>query len=183
MPTSDRDTVRQAGQDLLRRVEAVMDGVDWPSFLALAERLPGVQRTFVTGAGRSGLVARMFGMRLMHAGLTAHVPGETITPAAGRGDLLVAISCTGQTGYTEYLVGKAHELGAEVVAITADENSSLARRADRTVLVPVREENIVLRAAVFEHATSLCLDAVFNVLSERLRVDLRSFQSRHANLE
>lgn len=183
MPTSDKDAVRSAGQELLQRVEAVMSRVDFPSFLSLVEMLPRAKRTFVTGAGRSGLVARMFGMRLMHAGLTAHVPGETITPAAGQGDLLVAISCTGRTGYTEYLVGKAHELGASVVAVTADDDSPLARRADHTVLVPVDAPNIVLRAAVFEHATSLCLDAVFNVLSERLRVDVGSFQSRHANLE
>ena len=183
MSDRDRSEVRIAGQDLLARIAQVMEKVDWADFLALADMLPRAPRTFVAGAGRSGLVARSFGMRLMHAGLTAFIPGETITPAAAPGDLLVAISCTGRTGFTEYLARRARQLGATVVALTADASSPLARDADRVVLMPVAAENIVLQAAVFEHAASLCLDAVFNVLSERLKLDMEAFRQRHANLE
>ena len=177
------EALKTAGKELLDRIAAVMDQVDWPSFLALAEMLPRARRTFVTGAGRSGLVAKSFGMRLMHAGLPVFVPGETITPAAGSGDLLVAISCTGRTGYTEYLTRRARQLGAKVVVLTADADSPLAKEADMTVRIPATAEDIVVRAAVFEHATSLCLDALFNVLAERLKVDLDQFRRRHANLE
>ena len=92
---------RSPARNCSTQVGAVMDKVDWAGFLELADMLPRVRRTFVVGAGRSGLVARSFGMRLMHAGLPAFIPGETITPAAGQGDLLVAISCTGTTGITE----------------------------------------------------------------------------------
>jgi len=179
----DKESLKTAGQDLLARIAAAMEKVDWTSFMELARLLPQVRRTFVIGAGRSGLVARSFGMRLMHAGLTAFIPGETITPAAEKGDLLVAISCTGQTGYTDYLASRARQLGAKVVVITAEPNSPLARDADRVVLIPAQAENIVLRAAVFEHAASLCLDAVFNVLSERLKLDMEDYRRRHANLE
>lgn len=160
-----------------------MEQVDWESFMAFSGMLPRARRTFVTGAGRSGLVARSFGMRLMHAGLPAFIPGETVTPAAGEGDLIVAISCTGETGYTSYLAGRAHELGAQVVVVTAEADSTLAKAADRVVIVPAVAEDIVIRAAVFEHAASLCLDAVFNVLADRLKLDLAEFRQRHANLE
>jgi 6-phospho-3-hexuloisomerase len=180
---SDRDSVKIASQDLLDRIAAVMRQVDWKSFLELADLLPRARRTFVTGAGRSGLVARSFGMRLMHAGLPTFVPGETITPAAGEGDLLVAISCTGQTGITDYIARRARQLGAQVVVLTAAPDSPLARDADKVVVIPVASEDIVLRAAVFEHAASLCLDAVFNVLSDRLKLDLEAYRQRHANLE
>ena len=186
MPLSnraDRDAVRNAGKQLLEHVQEVMQNVNWLDLLELTDMLPEVSRVFVTGAGRSGLVGRMFGMRLMHAGLTAFVTGETITPAAAKGDLLVAISCTGETGYTAYLVERAKQLGAKVVAITAEGNSPLAVGADKVVLIPVMFDDIVFKAAVFEHATGLCLDAVFNVISERLKVDTTTFQSRHANLE
>jgi 6-phospho-3-hexuloisomerase len=180
---SDRDSVKIASQDLLDRIAAVMKQVDWKSFLELADLLPRARRTFVTGAGRSGLVARSFGMRLMHAGLPTFIPGETITPAAGAGDLLVAISCTGQTGITDYIARRARQLGAQVVVLTAAPDSPLARDADKVVVIPVASEDIVLRAAVFEHAASLCLDAVFNVLSDRLKLDLEAYRQRHANLE
>ncbi len=179
----DKESLRAAGQDLLRRIETVMSQVDWTSIMEMARMLPRARRTFVTGAGRSGLVARSFGMRLMHAGLPVFVPGETITPAAGKGDLLVAISCTGETGFTDYLAKRARELGASVVVITAEPKSPLARDADKVVHIPATAEDIVVRAAVFEHATSLCLDAVFNVLADKLKFDLDQYRQRHANLE
>jgi len=179
----NKESLKAAGRDLLDRIAAVMECVEWAQFLELARLLPRARRTFVTGAGRSGLVARSFGMRLMHAGLPVFVPGETITPAAGKGDLLVAISCTGQTGYTDYLASRARELGAQVVVLTAEPDSPLARHADQVVAIPATAEDIVIRAAVFEHAASLCLDAVFNVLADRLKLDLDQFRQRHANLE
>ena len=178
-----KDAVRLAGQQLLDRIAGVMSRVEWADFLELADRLPRARQIFVWGAGRSGLVARSFGMRLMHAGLTAFIPGETITPATGPGDLLVAISCTGKTGISDYFVQRARQLGANVVVITSDADSPMARDGDKTVLVPADDDDIVFRAAVFEHATSLCLDAVFNVLSERLKLDNLAFWQRHANLE
>ena len=180
---SDKDAVRVAGQDLLSRIVRTMEGVNWSDFLELANMLPRARRTYVTGAGRSGLVARSFGMRLMHAGLPVFIPGETITPAAAPEDLLVAISCTGATGVTVHLAARAKEIGAKVVALTADPASPLASKADRVVHIPVAVEDIVRRAAIFEHAASLCLDAVFNVLAERLKLDLKQFSQRHANLE
>jgi len=122
-------------------------------------------------------------MRLMHAGLPSFIPGDTITPPAGEGDLLVAISCTGQTGYTDYMARRARELRAKVVVLTADASSPLTGHADKVVVIPVGAPDIVLRAAVFEHAASLCLDAVFNVLSARLKLDADAVRRRHANLE
>ena len=181
--SSDKEAVHEAGRHLLDRIAETMAHVNWADFLDLANEVRRVKRTFVTGAGRSGLVARSFGMRLMHAGLTAFIPGETITPAADAGDLLVAISCTGQTGYTDYITRRARELGAKVVVLTAEPQSPLARDADRVVVIPAAGEDIVLRAAVFEHAASLCLDAVFNVLADKLKLDLAEFRQRHANLE
>ncbi len=179
----DKTHLRAAGKELIRRIAEVMEKVDYDSFMELSKMLPCMQRTFVTGAGRSGLVARSFGMRLMHAGLPAFIPGETITPAAEQGDLLVAISCTGTTGFTDYLARRAKQLGAQVVVITTEPDSPLASVADRVLVIPATAESIVLRAAIFEHAASLCLDAVFNVLSEQLKLDMESFHTRHANLE
>lgn len=183
MPSWDSKNVQTAGRELLQRITNVMEQADWEGFLELADMLPKARRTFVTGAGRSGLVARSFGMRLMHAGLPTFIPGETVTPAAGEGDMLVAISCTGSTGFTEYLARRAKELGATVVVLTAETDSQLARAADKVVKIPAVADDIVIRAAVFEHSASLCLDAVFNVLSDRLKLDLESYRQRHANLE
>ena len=53
----DADSLSAAGHDLITRISAVMEKVDWSSFVDLARMLPQARQTFVTGAGRSGLVA------------------------------------------------------------------------------------------------------------------------------
>ena len=172
-----------ASNQLLASIQATMEQVDWERLIELEDLLQQRGRTYVTGAGRSGLVARSFGMRLMQAGFEAFIPGETITPAIGEHDLLIAVSCTGETGYTNYLAGKAKNFGATVIVITATMDSSLCRLSDQTILIPVQEENIVLKATVFEHVTSLCLDALFNLFLEKFKIDSVEFRKRHANLE
>ncbi len=179
----DSQRIQQAGEYLVTRIRASMEQVAWSELIELSEMLCRVNRTFVFGAGRSGLVARSFGMRLMHAGLLVSIPGETVTPAVCSKDLVVAISCTGETGYTAYLARRAREFGAQVVVITAETQSAIAQEADKVIGVPVSEEDIVNRAAVFEHTTSLCLDALFNIVPQRMKTDAEAFRRRHANLE
>ena len=55
------------------------------------------ENIFVTGAGRSGLAAKAFAMRLMHLGLSSFVVGETISPAINENDCIIAISGSGET--------------------------------------------------------------------------------------
>ena len=77
-------------------------------------------------------------MRLMHLGFEVYVLGETITPAVGKGDLVVAISGSGTTklAVTAATIGK--EVGATVVAITSFPKSDLGRLADHVVQVKGR---------------------------------------------
>jgi 6-phospho-3-hexuloisomerase len=180
---ADRDAVKNAVSESLKSIRDTLEAINWKDFTDLADMIPKVKRTFVVGAGRSGLVARSFGMRLMHAGLQAYIPGETITPAIHKDDILVAISCTGETGYTNYLVKRGKEHGSKIIAFTSDENSKLAKIADKTFIIPAEGDNIVLKAATFEHTTSICLDAVFNVLKDHLKIDLEAYKQKHANLE
>ena len=54
-------------------------------------------RIFVYGAGRSGLVAKAFAIRLVHLGFQTFVIGETITAPVQNGDLVVIVSGSGET--------------------------------------------------------------------------------------
>jgi 6-phospho-3-hexuloisomerase len=180
---ADKQRIRESAHALIDAITQSMSGIEWGFFIELADALETARRTFVFGAGRSGLVARSFGMRLMHTGLPVFIPGETITPATQPGDLVVAISCTGSTGVTSYIVERAKALGVNVIAFTGDAKSKIARLADKSLVIPLRNENIVFRAAVFEHTASLCFDALFNVLSWRRKLDMDEYIKRHANLE
>jgi 6-phospho-3-hexuloisomerase len=180
---ADQNRMVESAQSLIESISKTMNGIEWDFFIRLADEIEASNRIFVFGAGRSGLVARSFGMRLMHAGLPVFIPGETITPAAAEGDLVVVISCTGTTGVANYIAERAKSLGARVIVLTANKDAAIIRNADKSLVIPVSEENIVLRAAVFEHTASLCLDALFNVLSWRRKIDENEYKKRHANLE
>lgn len=180
---ADKQRIRESAYGLIDAISNAMKGIEWGFFIELADSLEAARRVFVFGAGRSGLVARSSGMRLMHAGLPVFIPGETITPAAQPGDLVVAISCTGSTGVTSYIVERAKKLGANVIVLTGNPDAKIIKYADKSLVIPLSEDNIVLRAAVFEHTASLCFDALFNVLSWRRKLDMDEYIKRHANLE
>ena len=54
----------------------------------------------------------------MNMGLTVYFLGETITPAAVKDDLIIAISGSGTTKITLTARSIAKEIGAQVVAVT-----------------------------------------------------------------
>ena len=76
------------------------------------------KKIFVVGQGRSGFVGRAFALRLMNMGLAVYFLGETVTPAAGKDDLIIAISGSGTTKIMLTGSSTAKEIGARVVAVT-----------------------------------------------------------------
>ena len=63
---------------------------------AFADR---TRRWFVSGQGRSRLVASMAAMRLMHVGFDVHLTGEVTATSIGEGDCLLMLSASGETPY------------------------------------------------------------------------------------
>jgi len=157
----------------------------------LAKLIRRARRVFVSGQGRSGLVARAFAIRLMHLGKSVFVAGEAATPAIRKGDLLVACSASGTTETTRAHAAKAKAAGATVAAVTANGRSALAREADHVVRIPMKPElpiqpngrSIQFATTLFEQCSLLALDAVCLLLARRMKRTDKSMKSRHANLE
>ncbi|WP_143801685.1 SIS domain-containing protein, partial [Oenococcus oeni] len=55
---------------VLQEITTVMDDVDEKQLQAVEKIISKEKRIFVLGAGRSGLMAKGFAMRLMHIGYT-----------------------------------------------------------------------------------------------------------------
>lgn len=155
---------------------------------------------FVVGAGRSGLIARAFAMRLMHLGFHVYVIGETITPAAGKGDILVAISGSGRTGIVVTVAQVAKQVGAKVIAVTSHPDSPLGQLADHIVFVPGRtkiteetdyfsrqilgiHEPVAPLGTLFEISAMVFLESIIVELMHRLGKTEEDLKARHATIE
>ncbi|MDV0446143.1 3-hexulose-6-phosphate isomerase [Methanimicrococcus sp. At1] len=155
---------------------------------------------FVVGAGRSGLVGRAFAMRLMHMGFKAYVISETVTPAVSSGDVLVAISGSGNTKYVVEVAKKCKRVGAAVVAVTSKDRSELKELPALNVVLPAKSKedesadseksdnsgNSASKTPMgtsFEILALVFLDSVIMQLIELTGVTEDEMKARHANTE
>ncbi len=122
-------------RQILKKMSAGIELVDGDSVEAFVDAILGAKRVYVAGAGRSLLVLRAFAMRLMHLGMTAYVVGDTITPAAAEGDLLIIGSGSGETSTMKAVAVKAGKIGMTIAAITSFPESSLAKAAHKIVII------------------------------------------------
>ena len=174
----------------LAEVTAILAAIPDASADVLVAALLTAPRIYVVGLGRSGLIGRMFAMRLMQMGRETHVVGDVTTPAIAQGDLLIALSGSGRTETVLHLARKAQRYGARVLAITADATAPLAALADLAVIVPASSAKSDPTAAThlpladsLEQALAIFLDCVGAMLAAQCGQDNHALMARHANLE
>jgi 6-phospho-3-hexuloisomerase len=195
-----RDAVIQIVDYVSKAIELISDSEkDSMIDLLLNARKEG-RRIFVVGAGRSGLVAKAFAMRLTHMGFDVYVIGETITPPMRRDDILLAVSGSGRTKTVVAVAETARSIGARVVAITTYPDSPLGRVSDLVVRIPGRtklaiEEDYIVRqvrglheplaplGTLFEVTTMIFLDGIVVELMHRLGITEEEMKEKHANVE
>jgi len=178
-------------QSIIAENAACAAQLDEAALQNMVQQLAAAKRVFVVGQGRSGLMMRLFAMRLMHLGVQAYVIGETSTPAAQTGDLLVAASGSGETGVTCLMAEKAVSLGLTLVAMTTNAQSRLAKSAQHVVLIPATmpdrhqadSNSVQLMAGLFEQQLHLLCDGLCVALAQTLNIDPSAMWARHANLE
>ena len=176
---------------ILRELSRTLTAVPPQKGEELADRICQAKRIFTAGAGRSGLAARAFAMRLMHLGYTAYVCGETTTPSLQADDLLLVVSGSGNTATLLCMAEKAKKLGAQLATLTTRPEGAIGRLADLTVHVPAPTRDrpvhdftsIQPMGSLFEQSCQLFLDAVVLRLMEKTQSCADDMSKRHANLE
>jgi len=126
---------------LTTHIEQSLEELELDSVSEMLDMILSARGVFVLGTGRSGLVGRAFATRLMHLGLRVHVVGESTTPALHSNDLVVAISGSGETLSIVDLGRVVKTIGAPLVVITSQPDSTLGRLADLNVKIFGRAKN------------------------------------------
>ncbi|MDY6960042.1 MAG: 6-phospho-3-hexuloisomerase [Halobacteriota archaeon] len=191
-------------RSIVNHIGRTADQLDQSSIEDIIKRLRETDKIFVMGAGRSGLVARAFAMRLMHLGFTVFVVGDSTTPAVGKGDMVMIISGSGETFSMCSLAKIAKDLGAVLVAVTSNPDSTLGELADVVVVVKGRtksdseqDEDYLERqirgdyrslalaplGTMFEITSLVVLDAIVAGLMTVMGKSEADLKSRHATLE
>ena len=175
---------------ILNEVADVLGRVSEEDTKRFVRELRNAKRIYISGVGRSGLVVKAFGQRLMHLGFEVHLADEITAPGISRGDILVSCSGTGRTQLTLYMARKAKAIGAKTIAITASPGSALARYAKIVVRIPAKlsgrkasRNSRQPGRSVFEQALFLYLDSIIMALIHELKISGRRIEKRHANLE
>ena len=116
-------------------------------------------RVIVTGMGKSGLIGRKVAATLASTGTPAHFlhPAEGVHGDLGmvaRGDVVLAISNSGQTDEVLAILPPLKRLGVPIVLLTGDPTSSLARQCEVVLDVSVPEEACPMNLAPTSSTTA-----------------------------
>lgn len=186
-------SIKATASTIIQEIKDVLFNVKEDEFTRFLDAIKNSNSIFVTGQGRSGLVARTFAMRLTHIGFKCFVVGETTTPNIDNGDLLIACSSSGKTSITCHIASLARDLDAFVVVITAHPDSELSRKSTLTIEIPApareidhvfqSKYSVQFRSTLFEQACLVYLDAVILTLVRLLDREEAEMMNRHANLE
>jgi len=193
-------------QDMIRlmssKIKKIADSISDEEITRFLDEILKARRIYVMGAGRSGLVAKAFAMRLMHLGFQAYVVGETITPAMKPGDLMVVFSGSGKTKTVADIAETAKDIGGRLALITSDKSSRIAQISDSVVIIESQRDAVKDDTAefeirqmmgehksfaplgtIFETASMVFADAIVSRLMEITRMEEKDLKTRHANIE
>jgi 6-phospho 3-hexuloisomerase len=194
---------KSAMKIIASNVKSVADELDYSEVEAFITEILTTQksdkRVFILGAGRSGLVAKGFAMRLMHLGFDVYVVGETVTPAVESGDLVIAISGSGETRSINEMCALAKAKGTRLAIVTSNKESTLGQFSDTIVVIKGRtkasgmdfmERQVVGShisftplGTMFEIATMVFLDGVIAEIMAITEKSEEEMRGRHATLE
>ncbi|TRZ90728.1 MAG: 6-phospho-3-hexuloisomerase [Methanosarcinales archaeon] len=185
---------------IAEHIKKVALKLDTGSVSALVDSIMGAKRIFLMGAGRSGLAAKAFAMRLMHMGFRVHVVGETTAPAVQQDDLVIAVSGSGETTSIANLGVISKKIGSKLATITSNKDSTLGNISDVVVIIPGRPKEdmdyedyqerrmigstqLAPLGTVFEISALVFLDAVISELMVRTGASEAELKMQHAVFE
>jgi arabinose-5-phosphate isomerase len=182
---ADRSLARKVLQTEAAAILALVDRLDarFDAAVQLLRQCTG--RVILTGMGKSGIIAHKIAATLSSTGTPAFFlhPAEAIHGDLGvvqADDVVVALSNTGETAELLHLLETIRRLGAKLIAITGDPESSLAQAADVALDCSVAEEACPMNLAPTASTTAAL--AIGDALAMTVMVEKGFRQEDFANL-
>jgi arabinose-5-phosphate isomerase len=169
--------------DALLQMSASLDG----PFAAVVDCIAAAEgRVVCTGVGKSGHVARKIAATMASTGQPALFVHATEASHGdlgmiGAGDVVLALSKTGETKELADVIAYAKRYAIPLVALTAEADSALGRAADHLLLIPNAQEAAhTLNAPTTSTTLQMAMgDAVAVALLERRGFTPQDFKVFH----
>jgi arabinose-5-phosphate isomerase len=144
--------IKEVFQLQIETLARLQQGIDGCYEKAVRTLLRCRGKVIVTGVGKSGIVAQKIAATLSSTGTPAIYlhSSEGMHGHLGivqKGDVVIAIGKSGESEELTGLLPSIKKIGAEVIAITANKESSLARYAAVTLHTPIEKESCPLNLA------------------------------------
>lgn len=175
--------------NVIDEIKSVADKTDFDSLEDFAKEFNIEKRYFFYGAGRSELQLKSFAMRLMQLGFEVVVVGETITPAITEDDVLVLLSGSGETSKVLNVLEKSKKVGARNLALSSKKESSLSKKADKTMIIPGATKDgsgpstIQLLSSLFDQSAHIIMDCLALMIANNHGITNEDAKKTHSNLE
>lgn len=171
-------------------IDHVLGNIDKKQTEKFINKIIKSKRIFLTGGGRSGLIAEAFAMRLVQLGFESYIIGESTTPSITKKDLVIAISGSGKTKMTLAAINsvrKSHEDNVKICTITADKNSPIAKKSELVVMINAKTKSNKMKSlepmgSLFEQSAFIYLDSVVIVLMRKLGKTQSYMKKRHSKI-
>ena len=178
-------------QIIINEIERVLQTVDGIEINNLIDAIISADKIILFGAGRVGMAARGFAMRLGHMGFKAYTLGDSTVPSIGVGDIIIIASGSGETQTVVDIAHLAKQNGAKVIAITGNQNSRIAKLSDCLVNLKApsktRIQNGWVSAQPMTTLNEQCLNVLFDTavlqIMERKGFTHETMWNNHSNLE
>lgn len=180
-----KQKIRKILEKVSDELEDVFEKVNEKQTQEIVKEIQKSKRIFLTGSGRSGLVAEAFVMRLKQLGKNSYLVGKPKTPKIIKKDLLMVISGSGKTKATEKLVGGLKKSGAKIFLITSNKKSPIAKNSNLVIEVKAKtklgkRKSIEPLGSLFEQATLVYLDSIVIILMKKLKRTEEFMKKRHS---
>lgn len=149
------------------------------------------KKVFWIGAGLSGIIASMHAMRFQHLGYNIHLQDDW--RFRKKNDIVVAISGSGSTPFTNSFVSEAKKKKMITVGFTSIIDSEFGSNVDLLVKVPGRmdpdswynrmSESKPFIETQFEFAVAIVIESIIAQLAVHKGITETEMKGRHANIE
>lgn len=188
--TTQRDYIDKCNT-VLDECTRALRSIDPNSVADYLRILAEAEKVFFIGVGRVLLSLKSICKRYSHLGINAIVVGDITEPAMTNKDVLIVGSGSGETLIPLSIAKKARKIGATIIHIGSNPESSLSGYTDLFVRIPVSSklkhmDEIASKqpmTSLFEQSLLLFGDITAMMILEGKNMPLEDLWQFHANLE